>query len=69
MKLLFIFFSSTGPLILFEMAIYFIPLLMVVLCILLVYCIELYASNDDDCTILSYNGAYGKLPKTIQFGF
>ena len=45
MKLLFIFFLLTDPLMLFEMAIYFILLLMVVLCIWLVYCIEFYASK------------------------
>ena len=51
MKLVFLFFTSTSPLTLFDMTIYLIPLLMVGLCILLEYFIECSASNDNDFTI------------------
>ena len=34
----------------------------------LVYCIDISAINDDDCTILFHGDAHGKWPKTIQFG-
>ena len=69
MKLLFIFFLSTSILTLFKMAIHIIPLIIVGMYQCLVYCIEISASNDDDRTILSHDGADGKLLKSIKFGF
>ena len=64
MKLLFLFLPPTSPLTLFEMSIYLIPMLMVGLYQRLVYFIEISTSNDDDCTILSHNGAYGSTADT-----
>ena len=51
------------------MAIHIIPLIIVGMYQCLVYCIEISASNDDDRTILSHDGADGKLLKSIKFGF